>query len=84
MCIIFDLYCKASEAPGVAARLQTTRKFGSTDNMIVAYLADKGFCSPQMDVGLGAAEAIRKVHGMNFTVGTSPDVLCKCTLLLVR
>lgn len=32
-----------------------------------------------MKVGLGAADAIRKVHGMNYTVGTSPDVLCKCT-----
>lgn len=30
-----------------------------------------------MKVGSGAAEAIRKVHGMNYTVGTSPDVLCK-------
>ncbi|KAL6115474.1 cpo [Pungitius sinensis] len=28
-----------------------------------------------MEVGLGAADAIRKVHGMNYTVGTSPDVL---------
>ncbi|KAM7375330.1 hypothetical protein PAMA_014437 [Pampus argenteus] len=28
-----------------------------------------------MDVGLAAAEAIRKVHGMNYTVGTSPDIL---------
>lgn len=30
-----------------------------------------------MEVGLGAADAIRKVHGMNYTVGSSPDVLCK-------
>ncbi|XP_037552300.1 carboxypeptidase O-like [Nematolebias whitei] len=28
-----------------------------------------------MKVGLGAAEAILKVHGKNYTVGTSPDVL---------
>uniref|UniRef100_A0AAQ4RX29 Peptidase M14 domain-containing protein n=1 Tax=Gasterosteus aculeatus aculeatus TaxID=481459 RepID=A0AAQ4RX29_GASAC len=28
-----------------------------------------------MEVGLGAADAIRKVHGMNYTVGSSPDVL---------
>ncbi|XP_037829695.1 carboxypeptidase O-like isoform X2 [Kryptolebias marmoratus] len=28
-----------------------------------------------MKVGLGAAEAIWKVHGQNYTVGTSPDVL---------
>ncbi|XP_031147779.1 carboxypeptidase O [Sander lucioperca] len=28
-----------------------------------------------MEVGLGAADAIRSVHGMNYTVGTSPDVL---------
>ncbi|XP_078147102.1 carboxypeptidase O-like [Centroberyx gerrardi] len=28
-----------------------------------------------MEVGLGAAEAIHKVHGMNYTVGTSPDIL---------
>uniref|UniRef100_A0A3Q0STA8 Carboxypeptidase O n=1 Tax=Amphilophus citrinellus TaxID=61819 RepID=A0A3Q0STA8_AMPCI len=28
-----------------------------------------------MMVGLGAAEAIWKVHGKNYTVGTSPDVL---------
>lgn len=30
-----------------------------------------------MKVGLAAADAIRKVHGMNYTVGTSPDILCK-------
>uniref|UniRef100_H2TMD4 Carboxypeptidase O n=1 Tax=Takifugu rubripes TaxID=31033 RepID=H2TMD4_TAKRU len=28
-----------------------------------------------MEVGNGAAEAIRKVHGMRYTVGTCPDVL---------
>ncbi|TDG96139.1 hypothetical protein EPR50_G00236720 [Perca flavescens] len=28
-----------------------------------------------MGVGLGAADAIRSVHGKNYTVGTSPDVL---------
>ncbi|KAM9333988.1 carboxypeptidase O-like [Symphorus nematophorus] len=28
-----------------------------------------------MTVGLAAADAIKKVHGMNYTVGTSPDVL---------
>lgn len=28
-----------------------------------------------MEVGLGAAEAIKKIHGMHYTVGTSPDVL---------
>ncbi|TNN55662.1 Carboxypeptidase O [Liparis tanakae] len=28
-----------------------------------------------MEVGLGAADAIRRVHGMNYTVGTSPEVL---------
>ncbi|KAM4602147.1 carboxypeptidase O-like [Polymixia lowei] len=28
-----------------------------------------------MDVGLAAAEAIKGVHGMSYTVGTSPDVL---------
>ncbi|XP_029304105.1 carboxypeptidase O-like [Cottoperca gobio] len=28
-----------------------------------------------LKVGLGAADAIRSVHGMNYTVGTSPDVL---------
>ncbi|XP_034533822.1 carboxypeptidase O-like isoform X2 [Notolabrus celidotus] len=28
-----------------------------------------------MEVGLAAADAIRKVHGKNYTVGTSPDVL---------
>ncbi|XP_035533513.1 carboxypeptidase O [Morone saxatilis] len=28
-----------------------------------------------MDVGLAAADAIRKVHGKTYTVGTSPDVL---------
>ncbi|XP_069022410.1 carboxypeptidase O-like [Embiotoca jacksoni] len=28
-----------------------------------------------MEVGLGAAEAIRSVHGKNYTVGTSPQVL---------
>lgn len=33
-----------------------------------------------MEVGLGAADAIRSVHGMNYTVGTSPDVLCKSML----
>lgn len=31
----------------------------------------------QMAVGSAAAEAIKKVHGMNYTVGTSPNVLCK-------
>lgn len=30
----------------------------------------------QMKVGLEAAESIRKVHGKNYTVGSSPDVLC--------
>lgn len=30
-----------------------------------------------MKVGLAAAEEIRKVHGTTYTVGTSPDVLCK-------
>ncbi|KAG9330803.1 hypothetical protein JZ751_022063 [Albula glossodonta] len=29
----------------------------------------------RMRVGLAAAEAIKSVHGMNYTVGTSPDVL---------
>uniref|UniRef100_A0A667WJR1 Carboxypeptidase O n=1 Tax=Myripristis murdjan TaxID=586833 RepID=A0A667WJR1_9TELE len=29
----------------------------------------------KMKVGLAAAEAIKKVHGMEYTVGTSPDVL---------
>lgn len=33
---------------------------------------------PQMEVGLAAADAIKKVHGMSYTVGTSPNVLCKC------
>lgn len=33
--------------------------------------------APQMEVGSAAAEAIKKVHGMNYTVGTSPEVLCK-------
>ncbi|XP_034533820.1 carboxypeptidase O-like [Notolabrus celidotus] len=28
-----------------------------------------------MEVGLAAAEAIKKVHGMDYTVGTSPDIL---------
>ncbi|XP_044044121.1 carboxypeptidase O [Siniperca chuatsi] len=28
-----------------------------------------------MEVGLAAADAIRGIHGMNYTVGTSPDVL---------
>ncbi|KAJ8004037.1 hypothetical protein DPEC_G00154630 [Dallia pectoralis] len=28
-----------------------------------------------MEVGLGAAKAIKAVHGMNYTVGTSPDIL---------
>nr|XP_057908549.1 carboxypeptidase O-like [Doryrhamphus excisus] len=28
-----------------------------------------------MDVGLGAAEAIKKVHGKTYKVGTSPDIL---------
>ncbi|KAL1022064.1 hypothetical protein UPYG_G00021750 [Umbra pygmaea] len=28
-----------------------------------------------MEVGLGAAKAIKDVHGMDYTVGTSPDVL---------
>lgn len=32
---------------------------------------------PQMEVGLAAADAIRQVHGKNYTVGTSPAVLCK-------
>lgn len=30
-----------------------------------------------MDVGLAAADAIKKVHGKDYTVGASPDVLCK-------
>ena len=30
-----------------------------------------------MDVGLAAAEAIKKVHGKHYKVGTSPDILCK-------
>lgn len=30
-----------------------------------------------MEVGLDAAEAIFKVHGTKYTVGRSPDVLCK-------
>uniref|UniRef100_A0A667WJP7 Carboxypeptidase O n=1 Tax=Myripristis murdjan TaxID=586833 RepID=A0A667WJP7_9TELE len=30
---------------------------------------------PSIAVGLAAAEAIKKVHGMEYTVGTSPDVL---------
>jgi hypothetical protein len=30
-----------------------------------------------MEVGLGAAKAIKAVHGMDYTVGTSPDILCK-------
>lgn len=78
-CISFNLYWRtASEPPSVVTRLQTTITFGSIGNIIVAYLTDKCVCSSQMDVGLGAAEAIRKVHGMNYTVGTSPDVLCKC------
>ena len=32
---------------------------------------------PQMDVGLAAAEAIKKVHGKHYKVGTSPNILCK-------
>lgn len=60
--------------PGSDTRRQTATMFGSIHQIIV-----KGFSSSQMDVGLGAADAIRKVHGMNYTVGTSPDVLCKCT-----
>uniref|UniRef100_A0A673XQN9 Carboxypeptidase O n=1 Tax=Salmo trutta TaxID=8032 RepID=A0A673XQN9_SALTR len=28
-----------------------------------------------MEVGLGAAKAIKAVHGMDYTVGTSPDIL---------
>lgn len=32
---------------------------------------------PQMKVGLAAAEAIKNVHGMEYIVGTSPNVLCK-------
>lgn len=32
-----------------------------------------------MMVGKGAAEAIWKVHGMNYTIGASPDVLCEFT-----
>lgn len=30
-----------------------------------------------MEVGQAAAEAIKKVHGKTYTVGASPDVLCK-------
>lgn len=30
-----------------------------------------------MEVGLAAAKAIKGVHGMDYTVGTSPNVLCK-------
>uniref|UniRef100_A0A8C6V0U4 Carboxypeptidase O n=1 Tax=Neogobius melanostomus TaxID=47308 RepID=A0A8C6V0U4_9GOBI len=30
---------------------------------------------PQMEVGLAAAEAIKKVHGMDYKVGTSPTIL---------
>ncbi|KAJ3584810.1 hypothetical protein NHX12_015305 [Muraenolepis orangiensis] len=28
-----------------------------------------------MEVGLGAAEKMKKVHGMSYEVGTSPDIL---------
>lgn len=36
-----------------------------------------------MNVGKGAAEAIWKVHGKNYTVGTSPDVLCMLDIVFV-
>ncbi len=31
----------------------------------------------QMEVGLAAAKAITAVHGKNYKVGTSPDILCE-------
>ena len=30
-----------------------------------------------MSVGLAAAKAIKDVHGMDYTVGSSPNVLCE-------
>uniref|UniRef100_A0A1A8EYW2 Carboxypeptidase O n=1 Tax=Nothobranchius korthausae TaxID=1143690 RepID=A0A1A8EYW2_9TELE len=39
-------------------------------------LSDEGcFLVRQMEVGQGAAEAIRKVHGKIYRVGSSPDIL---------
>uniref|UniRef100_A0AAY4DX68 Peptidase M14 domain-containing protein n=1 Tax=Denticeps clupeoides TaxID=299321 RepID=A0AAY4DX68_9TELE len=35
-----------------------------------------------MDVGLAAAKAIKGIHGMDYTVGSSPNVLCECFLHL--
>lgn len=48
---------------------------------VKSFIYDKIPCLPlQMAVGSGAAEAIKKVHGKSYTVGTSPDVLCKSLL----
>lgn len=33
-----------------------------------------------MKVGLAAAEAIKSVHGTDYTVGTPPNVLCEFDL----
>ena len=33
-----------------------------------------------MEVGLAAAKAIEKVHGMKYEVGTGPKILCKYQL----
>lgn len=36
-----------------------------------------------MKVGLAAADAIKAVHGMDYTVGTPPNVLCEFNLFSV-
>lgn len=41
------------------------------------WLLDGNCAVRRMQVGLGAAEAIWKVHGQNYEVGTPPDI-CRC------
>ncbi len=36
-----------------------------------------------MEVGLAAAEKIKKVHGKEYAVGTGPDILCKSSRSLL-
>lgn len=51
----------------------------SYGQLILLPYGNPNFTAPNydelMEVGLAAAVAIKQVHGMNYTVGTSPDVL---------
>ncbi|KAM6945388.1 carboxypeptidase O [Aplochiton taeniatus] len=51
----------------------------SYGQLILVPYGNPNFTAPNygelMEVGLAAAEAIKQVHGMNYTVGASPDVL---------